>query len=263
MKWRWLPLSTRNDDGGALCIVALDARAGGVADLHAGAGDHDGVAVLEIGDRVGERRQRDGVGAEIHLAVAVADRERRALARADQQVLLALEQERERERAAQPRQRRRHRVGRRAAVLHFAGDEMGDDLGVGLGAEFRAVLLELLAQLAEVLDDAVVHDRKPVGGMRMGVALGRPAVGRPAGVADADRALERLALELGFEIAKLALGAAARQAAAFQRGHAGGVIAAIFEALERIDQLHRDRLAAEDADNSAHRSEIPISTRPR
>ena len=31
---------------------------------HAVAGDDDPVAVLEIGDRVGERRQRDGVGAE-------------------------------------------------------------------------------------------------------------------------------------------------------------------------------------------------------
>ncbi len=64
---------------------------------------HGPVAVLEIGDAVGERRERDRVGAEIHLAVAVADGERRALARADQQVVLALEQEGERERAAQPR----------------------------------------------------------------------------------------------------------------------------------------------------------------
>ena len=77
---------------------------------------HGPVAVLEIADRVGERRERDRVGAEIHLAVAIADRERRALARADQQILLAREQEGERERAAQPRQRRRDRLDRRAAL---------------------------------------------------------------------------------------------------------------------------------------------------
>ena len=70
--------------------------------------------------------------------------------------------------------------------------------------------------------------------------------------------LERLALQLGFEIAQLALGAPARQPAAFQRRDAGGVIAAIFEALERIDELHRDRLTAENADNSAH----PVSSYP-
>ncbi len=164
-------------------------------DLDALAREHGRVAVLEIGDRVGERRERDGVGAEIHLAVAVADRQRRALARADQQIVLAGEQESEREGAAQPRQRRLHRLGRRAAVLHLLGDEMGDHLGVGLRAELRALALQFLAQLAEILDDAVVHDRQTVGGVRMRVALGRPAVGCPARMADADGAGERLARE--------------------------------------------------------------------
>ena len=69
------------------------------------AGEDDPVAVLEIADGVGERRERDRIGAEIHLAVAVADRERRALARADQKIVLAGEQEGERKGAAQPRQR--------------------------------------------------------------------------------------------------------------------------------------------------------------
>ncbi len=131
---------------------------------------------------------------------------------------------------------------------------MGDDLGVGIGAELRAIVLELLAQLAEILDDSIVHHREAVGGMRMRVALGRTAMGRPAGVADADRAVERLALEPAFEVAQLALGAAAGQVTALERGHACRVIAAIFEALERIDELHRHRLAAEYADNPAHGS---------
>ena len=45
--------------------------------------------------------------------------------------------------------------------------------------------------------------------MRMGVALGRHAVRRPARVADADRAGQRLAAEPRLEVAELALGAAA------------------------------------------------------
>ena len=76
----------------------------------------DPVAFLEIGDAVGERRERQRVRAEIHLAVAVADRERRALARADQEILLALEQIDEREGAAQALQRRVNRLGRRLAL---------------------------------------------------------------------------------------------------------------------------------------------------
>ena len=54
------------------------------------AGQHHPVAVLEIADGVGERRQRDRVRAQIHLAVAMADRQRRALAGADHQIAMAL-----------------------------------------------------------------------------------------------------------------------------------------------------------------------------
>jgi hypothetical protein len=45
-----------------------------------------------------------------------------------------------------------------------------------------------------------MHDREPVSRVRMRVGLVRPAVGRPAGVADADRAIERLARELLLQI---------------------------------------------------------------
>ena len=121
--------------------------------------------------------------------------------------------------------------------------------------ETRALLLELVAQLAEVLDDAVVHHRDAVGGVRMGVALGRPAVGRPAGMADADDAGERLAREPVLEVAQLALGAPAVELAVLQRGDARGIVAAIFEPLERVDQRARHRLAPENADNAAHASD--------
>ena len=80
---------------------ALDPLPVAIADVGALARQHDPVALLEIGDAVGERRERERVGTQIHLAVAVADRERRALARPDQQVVLALEQIDERESAAQ------------------------------------------------------------------------------------------------------------------------------------------------------------------
>src|SRR5262245_16219508 len=89
----------------------------------------------------------------------------------------------------------------------------------------------------------------------MRVAFGRPAVGRPAGVADADRARERLACELRLEIAQLAFGAPASELPAFQRGDAGGIVAPVFEPLERVDQRARDRLTPESTHNSAHASD--------
>ena len=131
---------------------------------------------------------------------------------------------------------------------------MSDDLAVGLGRKLGALPFQLPAQLAEVLDDAVMHDGEPVGRVRMCVVLGRTAVRRPAGVADADRAGERLARELCFQILELAFGAPPRQRALLQRRHAGRIVAAILEALERFDELRGDRLAADDSDNAAHLS---------
>ena len=123
---------------------------------------------------------------------------------------------------------------------------MGDDLGVGLGGEDVALAAQRLAQLAEILDDAVVDDGHPRGRMGVGIVLGGTTVRRPAGMADADRAGERLGAQHRLEILQLALGAAAHEASALERGDSGGIIAAIFEPLQRLDEPIRDRLAAED-----------------
>ncbi|MBF0563196.1 MAG: Rne/Rng family ribonuclease, partial [Alphaproteobacteria bacterium] len=85
------------------------------------------------------------------------------------------------------RKRRRRRRRRLETALQVIGDQMDDDLGVGLGREEVAARLQLVLQVLIVLDDAVVHHRHPAGvvQVRMGVALHRQAVRGPAGVADA------------------------------------------------------------------------------
>ena len=60
-----------------------------------------------------------------------------------------------------------------------------------------------------------------------------------------------------FQILQLAFGAAALEMVAFQRGDARGIVAAIFQPLERIHQLLRDRSASENADNAAHADKYP------
>ncbi len=90
---------------------AIDAVAVAIEDFSSRTMQHRPVAFLEVGDRIGEGGERDGVGTEIHLARAVADRERRALARRDHQVVVARKYNAERERALQmaatPRARQR------------------------------------------------------------------------------------------------------------------------------------------------------------
>ena len=196
--------------------------------------------------------KRERVRAQIHLAVAIADRERRALARADQEILLALEQIDERERSAQPAERRMNRLLGPLALFEFVLDDECGNLGIGLGRKRIAFGGEFLAQSPEILDDAVVDDRKPRRGVRMGVGFRRLAMRRPARVADADRSAKRRCGELRLQILKLALGAPPLQLAVLERRHAGGIVAAIFEPLQRIDDRARDRPGPENPDNSTH-----------
>ena len=192
----------------------------------------------------------------------MTDRKRRTLARADHQVVLACEDEGERESAAQTRQRDLDRLDRAPALLHLLADEMRHHFGVGFRTEFDALGFQLFAQLAEILDDAVMHDREPVGRVRMRVAFVGTAMGRPAGMADAGHAFKRLAPELGFQILQFAFGAAALEMAVFHSGDAGGIVAAIFQPLQGIDQLAGDGFAAENPDNPAHRLCLPSRDRP-
>ena len=120
------------------------------------------------------------------LAVAEADDDRRAVADGDDLLGIVGRDQHEREQAAHQQQRAPHRV-LEAVVLHLALDEVRDDFGVGLGDELVALPLQLLLQVEVVLDDAVVDDDDLAGAVavRVRVLLGRPAVRRPARVADA------------------------------------------------------------------------------
>src|ERR1700738_4746271 len=80
----------------------------------------------------------------------------------------------------------------RAALAHLLRDEMCHNLGVGLGAELGALVFQFFAQLAKVLDDAVMHNGEAVSGVGMGVVFGRAPMGRPAGMPDSDLAFEWL-----------------------------------------------------------------------
>ena len=68
-----------------------------------GALHHRDIAVFQIGDAVGEGRQRESVGAQIGFFFGIAHRQRRALARADQKTFMILEDHGDGIGAGQPR----------------------------------------------------------------------------------------------------------------------------------------------------------------
>ena len=140
------------------------------------------------------------------------------------------------------------------AAFHLPRDKVADHFRIGLAQKYAPFRNQLVAQRLEILDNAIVDQRDIANDMRMSVILRRRTMRGPAGVGNADVARERLHPELAREIAELALGAAARNGTVFQRGDAGAVITAIFEALQLIDQTRRDWLDADDPNDTAHQA---------
>src|SRR5690554_3102125 len=89
--------------------------------------------------------------------------------------------------------------------------------------------------------------------MRMGVALGGFAVGGPAGVSDAQMAVDWVGFKGVFQFDDLADCAGAFYAVARgEDGDAGGVVAAVFEAAQAFNEDGGDVAFGDGADDSAH-----------
>ena len=181
----------RGTGGGGLDF-AVGGAVLGVEDRRLAVLDHRDIAVFQIGNLVGERCQCESVGAKIGFFFRIAHGQRRALARADQQALMILEDHGD---GIGPGQARHSGLGgcfRRHALVHIVGDQMGGHFAVGLGFKFVAPRRQLVAQFAEIFDDAVMDDGDPRRGMGMGVGFRRRAMRRPARMADAGMAGERI-----------------------------------------------------------------------
>ena len=170
---------------GHLFGAALDRLAAGVGDPDPAGFDFDDLAVFDRHRRAGVGEEGGDRGGEEGLPLADAGDQRALLAGPDQALGLVGVHGDEGVVAAQLGVGGANGGGEVAVVV--AGDQVGDDLGVGLGGELLAFGLESLAQLGVVLDDPVEDDVDLAGAVvvGMGVLLGDPAVGGPAGVGDA------------------------------------------------------------------------------
>src|SRR5690606_18647503 len=131
----------------------------------------------------------------------------------------------------------------------------GDDLGIGLRLERVAERGQAFALLFVVLDDAVVHQRHALADVRVRVEFGDAAVRGPAGVADAQVGVEtlRAGRSLHFGDAPGAAHAADVVALApVDHCDAGRVVAAVFEALEALDEDGNHIAIRDRANDAAH-----------
>ena len=143
-------------------------------------------------------------------------------------------------------------VGR--AVAQRLLDQMRHHLGVGVAGEGMPRGLQLLAQVGEVLDDAVVHhgDAAVAAGVRMGISLARTAVGCPTRMSDAAGAFEVEMPQRVRQAGNLALAVHHLELAVLVDGHSGAVVAAILKARQALDQDALRRACARETDDSAH-----------
>ena len=102
-----------------------------------------------------------------------------------------------------------------------------------------AASLQPIPELAEVLDDPVVDDGDLARAVlvRMGVQIVRPAMGRPAGMGQADGGMRRAVRDGRLQICELAGALLDEQVAGVvDERDTSGVVPAVFEALQAFDE---------------------------
>ena len=222
-------------------------------------GDHHGLVLTEFDGVAGVGDERRDIGTQEHFTVADPDDQWRRAPRShdgagivgmgEDQCEMAFE-------SAHDRQRGADEIPGGGTLAIGAGHQMHGDLGVGVAAELHAVGLKFAAQRGVVLDDSVVHHGEVTGGvaMRVRVAVGRAAVGGPAGVADAGRSTPLAGVGLagvglaGIGLAGIGLGQCGlqvRQAASpaanrepalpVEDGQSGGVITPVLHPAQGVD----------------------------
>ncbi len=218
------------------------------------AADFGDVALLEKQEPPRHGQQRGDVRGDEILVDAEADDDRTARAREHDAVGVALADDRERIGALQFGDGLAYGAEQVVRVHEVMVNAVRDDLGVGLGAEAVAQILELGAQQVVILDDAVVHDGDAVPRhVRMRVAHRGNAVRRPARMRDADVARDRRLLDSLLQHFDLADRAQPGQRAArIDDRKARRIVAAIFEAPQSLEQDRNDITLGDDTYDSTH-----------
>ena len=245
------------------------------------AGQRDDFEVVEVNDAAGVRDDGADVAGEEILVASDAEQQRAAAAGADDHVGMIGVNDGDAVGADHVFEGAAHGFGQCRAILCACGrpdrvsgchvlkflviiaDEVGEDFGVGLRDEFVAFGEQAFFELLMVFDDAVVDERDFAGliEVRMRVLVGRQAVGRPAGVADAGRALGGLLAQERGQIVDAAGLLAKLELAVVQNAKPGGIVTAIFETAQAFEDDVGGGLRTDVADDATHRFSLFLKSR--
>ena len=201
--------------------------------------------------RLAEKSSR--VRGEEHLVAPDPDNERHLVACADEETWMVVMDHDEREVALELVERETHCLDEVALVV--ALDEMRDRLRVRLGRERVAVGREARRQLAVILDDAVQDDRElrcSAADEGVRVELGDRAVRRPARVAEAGRRGGAVRPGASLQVPERADRAHVVETVSLEQRDAGGVVAAVLQALEALEEQRLALTRPDVSDDSAH-----------
>ena len=125
---------------------------------------------------------------------------------------------------------------------------------IGVGRKFLPFGNEFFFQHQVVFDNAVVYNNKIAAfiRMRMGVAVGRPAVSCPACMADAHAAFGHSAFQLMAQGVKAAHAFFNPDFAFFVNRNTGGIITAVFQLAHSVQQKRRSLCIAYVTNNTTH-----------
>ena len=235
--------------------IVLDPGAVDAREDRAFGRDRDDVAV--VGELHLARLLQEGgrVRGEEHLAAADPDHERRLVPRGDEHVGVIVMDDDEGEVALELGERAPDRLGEIALVV--ALDQVRDGLRVGLGAERVSLRDQALAELAVVLDDPVQDDRHlraVAAGQRVRVRLGDAAVRRPARVAEPVVGLGAVRARRLLQVLEVADRADVLEPVSLAERDPGGVVAAVLESLEALEQQLLALSRPDVSDDPAHAS---------
>ena len=225
--------------GDALAVHSFAAR---IADIEAVWRQNAPIAFFQIGHVAGERCQCDCVGTKVHLTFAIAEHQRTAPPGSHHQAFFPFKDDSQRERAVQLSQCGFEGIDRICSVADLLVKQLRDHFGIGFRFKYATGGLKRVPQFAEILDDAIVDDGNPARHVRVGVAFVRLPVRCPACMRDACGGIHRVFAQQGFEIHDLSGRTPTVQSACGRHRDSGTVIAAIFQALQPIDQPIGNRL---------------------
>ena len=134
-------------------------------------------------------------------------------------------------------------------------NEMGEHFGIRIRGEGMPPGLQFIFQFLEILDNPVMDNGNSaiLGNMGMGVSLHRKSMRGPSGMPDSRKNRNRLfSRDFFFQYGKFSRRFDNVEPALLFKGHAGGIIAAIFQTPQPVNQQGNGRFSSSISNNSAH-----------